>query len=79
MEYNDSDAMPGPPLSFKKTASRDGALSRWEQEDHASLSYIARPVSKKSQALMAHAYNSSYSGGRDQEGYCSKPAWENSS
>jgi hypothetical protein len=30
------------------------------------------------QALMAHAYNPSYSGGKDQEDRCSKPAWENS-
>jgi hypothetical protein len=28
--------------------------------------------------LMAHAYNPSYSGGRDQEDRCSKIAWENS-
>jgi hypothetical protein len=27
---------------------------------------------------MAHAYNPSYSGGRDQEDRCSKIAWENS-
>jgi hypothetical protein len=32
-----------------------------------------------SQALMAHTYNSSNSGGRDQEDCCLKPAWENSS
>jgi hypothetical protein len=28
---------------------------------------------------MAHAYNPSYSGGRDQEDHGSKPAWVNSS
>jgi hypothetical protein len=28
--------------------------------------------------LVAHTYNSSYSGGRDQEDHSSKPAWENS-
>jgi hypothetical protein len=27
---------------------------------------------------MAHAYNPSYSGGRDQEDYGSKPVWANS-
>jgi hypothetical protein len=31
-----------------------------------------------SQALVAHVYNPSYSGGRDQEDGCSKPAWANS-
>jgi hypothetical protein len=31
------------------------------------------------QVLVAHACNSSYSGGRDQEDHSSKPAWENSS
>jgi hypothetical protein len=30
-------------------------------------------------ALVAHAYNASYSGGRDQEDCSLKPAWENSS
>jgi hypothetical protein len=30
-------------------------------------------------ALVAHAYNPSYSGGRDQEDHGSKPAWANSS
>jgi hypothetical protein len=28
-----------------------------------------------SQVLVAHAYNPSYSGGRDQEGLSSRPAW----
>jgi hypothetical protein len=28
--------------------------------------------------LVAHAYNSSYSGGRGQEDHSSKPAWANS-
>jgi hypothetical protein len=32
---------------------------------------------KDSPALMAHAYNPSYSGGRDQEDCGSKPAWAN--
>jgi hypothetical protein len=32
-----------------------------------------------SQELVAHAYNPSYSGGRDQEDQGSKPAWANSS
>jgi hypothetical protein len=31
-----------------------------------------------SQALVAHVYNPSYSGGRDQEDRCLKPAWANS-
>jgi hypothetical protein len=30
-------------------------------------------------ALVAHAYNPSYSGGRDQEDHGLKPAWANSS
>jgi hypothetical protein len=34
---------------------------------------------KKDQAPVAHAYNPSYSGGRDQEDHSSKPAWANSS
>jgi hypothetical protein len=34
---------------------------------------------KFSQALVAHAYNPSYSRGRDQEDRGSKPAWANSS
>jgi hypothetical protein len=33
----------------------------------------------KSQALVAHAYNPSYSRGRDQEDHSSKPAQANSS
>jgi hypothetical protein len=33
---------------------------------------------KKSQMLVAHAYNPSYSGGRDQEDHDSKPALANS-
>jgi hypothetical protein len=32
-----------------------------------------------SQVQMAHACNPSYSGGRDQEDLCSKPAWANNS
>jgi hypothetical protein len=32
-----------------------------------------------SQASVAHAYNPSYSGGRDQEDHGSKPIWANSS
>jgi hypothetical protein len=32
---------------------------------------------KKSQILVVHTCNSSYSGGRDQEDYGSKPAWAN--
>jgi hypothetical protein len=31
------------------------------------------------QAMVAHAYNPSYSGGRDHEDYSSKPGWANSS
>jgi hypothetical protein len=31
-----------------------------------------------SQVPVAHAYNPSYSGGRDQEDLCSKPVWANS-
>jgi hypothetical protein len=31
------------------------------------------------QALVVHAYNPSYSGGRDQEDHSSKPDWANSS
>jgi hypothetical protein len=31
-----------------------------------------------SQALVAHTYNPSYSGGRDQEDHGSKPTWANS-
>jgi hypothetical protein len=30
------------------------------------------------QVLVAHTYNPSYSGGRDQENLGSKPAWANS-
>jgi hypothetical protein len=33
---------------------------------------------RKHQALVAHAYNPSYSGSRDQENRSSKPAWANS-
>jgi hypothetical protein len=36
-------------------------------------------IGKKSQAPVAHAYNPSYSGGRDQEGHNLKPAWGNNS
>jgi hypothetical protein len=32
----------------------------------------------RSQALLTHACNPSYSGARDQEGHSSKPAWTNS-
>jgi hypothetical protein len=34
---------------------------------------------RKHQALVAHAYNPSYSGSRDQEDRSSKPAWAKSS
>jgi hypothetical protein len=34
---------------------------------------------KPSRATVAHAWNPSSSGGRDQEDHCSKPAWANSS
>jgi hypothetical protein len=34
---------------------------------------------KSSRALVAHAYNSSYLGGRDQEDLGSRPGWANSS
>jgi hypothetical protein len=36
-------------------------------------------VYRYSRMLVAHAYNPSYSGGRDQEDHGSKPAWANSS
>jgi hypothetical protein len=33
---------------------------------------------QKAQVLVAHTYNPSYSGERDQEDHSLKPAWENS-
>jgi hypothetical protein len=36
-------------------------------------------ISELSRVWMTHAYNPSYSGGRDQEDHSSKPAWTNSS
>jgi hypothetical protein len=36
-------------------------------------------LNKMSQVLVAHAYNPSYSGSRDQEDRGSKPAWANNS
>jgi hypothetical protein len=55
-------------------------LESLRQEDHkfeVTLGYIVKPClnSKKSQALVVHIYNPSYSGGRDQENQDSKPAW----
>jgi hypothetical protein len=48
------------------------------QEAKANLGYIGRPCLKKPkeniQALVAHAYNHSYSGGRDQKDYSVSPA-----
>jgi hypothetical protein len=40
---------------------------------------IIVPTDYQDQALVAHACNPSYSGGRDQEDHVSKPAWANSS
>jgi hypothetical protein len=40
----------------------------WYRKNESRICSIAR-----------HAYNPSYSGGRDQENYCSKPIWANSS
>jgi hypothetical protein len=48
----------------------------------STLGYIVRPCLKKkrkSQELVAHGCNPSYSGGRDQEDHGSKPARANSS
>jgi hypothetical protein len=64
-------------------------LWRLKQEDHefkASLSPCLSSLPSKtktkttppSQALVAHACNLSYSGGRDQEHLGSNPAWANS-
>jgi hypothetical protein len=60
-------------------------LKRLRQEDlefKVSLGYVARSCLKKtktSQALVAHSYNPSYSGDRDQEDCGLKPARANSS
>jgi hypothetical protein len=49
-------------------------LRQEDSESEASLGYTARPYLKKinSQALVAHACNPNYSGGRDQEDHSSQ-------
>jgi hypothetical protein len=58
-------------------------LRKLKQEDQgfeASLENIARPSQKKKKSfgwvLVAHVYNPSYSGGREQENLSSRPAQE---
>jgi hypothetical protein len=54
-------------------------LGRLRWEDQASLGYIGRTWLKEKANIVTHAYNPSYSGGRDQVDLGSKSAWANRS
>jgi hypothetical protein len=41
--------------------------------------YHTLKKNQRSQVLVTHTCNPTYSGGRDQENRCSRPAWANSS
>jgi hypothetical protein len=60
------------PKELLHTAAQQGVAS-------GNSLYITFKSMPNSRALVAHAYNPSYSGGRDQEDHGSKPAWANSS
>jgi hypothetical protein len=55
------------------------SLMKERKKDKRENLYMAPFKNSLGRALVAHACNPSYSGGRDQEDCGSKPAWENSS
>jgi hypothetical protein len=55
----------------KKGAGRNREKNAPQMSPHIYLK------SNQGQVTVAHAYNPSYSGSRDQEDHGSKPAWEN--
>jgi hypothetical protein len=73
------------PAIYSKKRKRTGGVARVvaclpsKCEVLSSNSKTRKKKKSISQAPVARTYNSSYSGGRDQEDQSSKPAWANSS
>jgi hypothetical protein len=67
-------------LSQKPIPKRAGRVVQGESSEFKPQNHKKIKIKKNnSWALVAHACDPSYSGGRDQEDCCSKPAWANSS
>jgi hypothetical protein len=49
-----------------------------QREEFMALNWGLTLEKGSGQTLVAHTYNTSYSGGRDQEDHGSRPAWANS-
>jgi hypothetical protein len=63
----------------EKEEGREGGRKEERKEGRKEGRREGRQDKKINRVPGAHACNPSYSGGRDQEHHCSKPAWANSS